>query len=93
MTNVHRHAESPCADIRLSVDSGRIYLEVQDRGRGIPSHVLENDSQSLASMGVGMRGMTERLRQLAGRLVVKSGDWGTLVRAEVPLERAPMEET
>lgn len=40
-----------------------------------------------------MRGMTERLRQLAGRLVVKSGDWGTLVRAEVPLERAPMEET
>jgi signal transduction histidine kinase len=83
LTNIHRHAESPTADIRLSAGSGEIRLEVEDQGRGFPTEILGGDQRPMARMGVGMRGMEERLRQLGGDLKVSSGDWGTRIVAEL----------
>src|SRR5262249_37576840 len=37
LINIHHHAESPTAVIRLRVDGHRLTLEVEDRGRGMPS--------------------------------------------------------
>jgi len=39
-------------------------------------------------MGVGFRGMRERLRQLGGTLNVNSSEEGTIVCATLPVERA-----
>jgi signal transduction histidine kinase len=87
LTNVHRHAESPSADIRLETISGVVQLEVEDQGRGFPAELLEDGHQPVAQLGVGMRGMEERLRQLGGKLTVESGDCGTRIRAELPYSR------
>ena len=90
LTNVHRHSGSPDATVRLSLANGSAILEVQDRGKGIPSPLLEQAGEDwMGSLGVGLRGMDERMRQLGGKLEVASTDHGTVVRAVVPAgERA-----
>jgi len=40
--------------------------------------------EQTASLGVGMRGMNERVRQLGGELKVSSGDKGMSIRAIIP---------
>jgi signal transduction histidine kinase len=61
---------------------GSTRLEISDHGRGIPTEVL----RSPAKLGVGIRGMTERVRLLGGELSVESDERGTTVRAELPSE-------
>jgi signal transduction histidine kinase len=41
----------------------------------------------MGSLGVGLRGMNERLRQLGGRLELSSTENGTTIRAVAPAER------
>jgi PAS domain S-box-containing protein len=85
LTNIQRHAESPDAIVRIQGGPSGIRLEVEDHGRGIRPELLGSNSVSgLANMGVGMRGMEERLRQLGGRLTIESERGRTTVRAELP---------
>jgi PAS domain S-box-containing protein len=77
LTNVHRHASSPWAAIRLKVQSNSVMLEIEDAGRGIA------DSPSL---GVGLAGMRERIRHIGGIFSVettKAG--GTRVRTTISI--------
>ena len=88
LTNVHRHSGSSIAVIRLEVDSERIRLQVIDHGRGIPPQKLsyrnENDT-----VGVGILGMRERLRQLHGRMEITSSEGqGTNVQVTIPLRES-----
>jgi len=85
LTNIHRHAASPTARIRLMVSANEVVLEVQDHGQGIPPELLADEEWSFSKMGVGLRGMQERLRQLGGRLNIRSGGQGTTVTASLPL--------
>ena len=85
LTNVHRHSGSPEASVRLALSNGNALLEIRDRGKGIPSLLLEQSGEDwMGSLGVGLRGMDERMRQLGGKLEVASTDHGTVVRAVVP---------
>jgi PAS domain S-box-containing protein len=85
LTNVHRHSGSSTATIRLSRGDGTAWLEVEDTGRGIPPMLLEQSSEDwMGSLGVGLRGMNERMRQLGGKLEVYSTDGRTVVVASVP---------
>jgi PAS domain S-box-containing protein len=85
LTNVHRHSGSPTAHVRLSASDGTAILEISDKGSGIPSQVLEEWGQSWQrAIGVGLRGMRERLTQLGGKLEISSSDLGTAVVAMVP---------
>jgi PAS domain S-box-containing protein len=87
LANIQRHSGSRDALVRIIAGSGSIGLEVEDHGRGIPPGLLtSNGEPSLENMGVGLRGMEERLRQLGGRVTVESRRGRTLVRAEVPVE-------
>ena len=86
LTNVHRHSASKTAHVRLVVEHHKALLEIKDLGQGIPSHVLELNSDSLATLGVGIRGMRERVRQLGGQLEIFSSPEGTTVRASIPLK-------
>jgi signal transduction histidine kinase len=83
LTNVHRHSGSPTACIRVRVQGGFLHLEIQDFGKGIPPSVLEASGQALGTVGVGLRGMNERVRQLGGTLAFSS-DCGTTVTASLP---------
>ena len=84
LTNVHRHSGSETADVRLSVADGFCALEIADQGVGIPEPFLEGPGKEACAFGVGLRGMSERVRQLGGRLEVVSNDKGTILRAIVP---------
>src|SRR5580704_12911765 len=67
LTNVHRHSGSQTAHVRLSASDGTAILEISDKGSGIPSQVLEEWGKSWQrAIGVGLRGMRERLTQLGG---------------------------
>jgi len=67
------------------MDERTVVLTVQDEGRGIPAELLDQFQNEVAgTMGVGLRGMKERMRQLGGKLEVASTPEGTLVTASVP---------
>ena len=86
LTNVHRHSESSTAHIRLFEEGGSAVLEVEDEGKGFPDALLDLDRDDLASsFGVGLRGMSERLRDLGGTIELKPAKKrGAIVRAVVP---------
>jgi signal transduction histidine kinase len=83
LTNIHRHSESPSAEVRLLKRDGELLIEINDQGKGLPSPVLEAVQDSCQTTGVGLRGMTERIRQLGGKLEVVSSSSGTTVRARL----------
>jgi PAS domain S-box-containing protein len=86
LTNVHRHSGSATAQVRLALEGQNIVLEIKDQGKGTKGSVLDLSGDSVCSLGVGLRGMYERMRQINGRLEFFSSDEGTTVRATAPLQ-------
>jgi signal transduction histidine kinase len=86
LTNVHRHAASSTASIRLTSTLHAVTLEVHDRGRGLRDDLkVRNAAMPPETLGVGIQGMRERIRQLGGTFEVSFTDAGTMVRVRVPL--------
>jgi len=86
LTNVHRHSGSQTAHVRLSINEDMAVLEIEDQGNGLGQEVLEQSEQDwMGAPGVGVRGMSERMRQLGGRLQLTSTENGATVSAMVPL--------
>lgn len=85
LINIHRHADSPSATIRLHGRGSDVLLEVEDRGRGMPSQPLAQPARGGGTLGVGVASMRERLQQLGGVLDIESSTRGTIVRARVPV--------
>jgi two-component system, NarL family, sensor kinase len=83
LTNIHRHSHSKTASIRMAVLEDTAVLEIRDQGVGIPPQKL--DSVARAS-GVGIAGMSERLRDLGGSLQISSDSDGTAVMVSIPLK-------
>jgi PAS domain S-box-containing protein len=89
LTNIHRHAESKTARIRIACDKGNVCVEVRDEGKGIsPERLTEIES---GGSGVGIAGIRERLRQFGGKIKIESDQTGTRVLATIPLAKfAPL---
>jgi PAS domain S-box-containing protein len=93
LTNVHRHSGSKIAHVRLLTSDGMGVLQIEDEGKGMPSDLLEQSGQDwMGALGVGLRGMTERLLQLGGRLEIVSKESGTVVSAFVPASESSSTE-
>jgi signal transduction histidine kinase len=88
LTNIHRHSGSPVAKIRLRHRDGEAFVEVEDKGKGMPPEKRDEIS-STGPVGVGIRGMRERLRQLGGTLDIRSSGNGTVVVGQLPEKRTP----
>jgi signal transduction histidine kinase len=86
LTNIHRHAKSPTARIRIAQEVACLKIQIEDEGEGISTENLAA-LRSSARTGVGVRGMRERLRQLGGTLHVESTSPGTRVTAILPTTR------
>lgn len=78
LTNVHRHAASPWAAIRMKVQSNSVMLEIEDAGRGIDAN--------RPPLGVGLAGMRERIRHIGGIFSVDTTNTGTRVRATIAIQ-------
>jgi signal transduction histidine kinase len=83
LTNVHRHSGASAASIRLTCDTDQLQLEVCDNGRGIPEERLRRFNTSVGT-GVGITGMRERVRELGGRLEIRSVKTGTTISVALP---------
>ena len=92
LTNVHRHSQSKTARIRFTVEADTAVLEVQDQGTGLPPELCHLNTAAMSKLGVGVRGMYERIRQLGGDLSITSNAEGTTVRASLPVQ-IPLEAT
>ena len=84
LTNVHRHSGSGSASLRLAKEDGHVRLEIKDSGKGIPLEKQQTLS-STGQLGVGFRGMRERISQLGGVLEIRSNGHGMVVSATLPL--------
>jgi signal transduction histidine kinase len=79
LTNIAKHAEASCAEIRLTVTGEAIQLTVSDDGKGVP------DSWQHKEGSFGLLGISERALALGGDMTVanrKSG--GARIRVSVP---------
>lgn len=91
LTNIHRHSGSPAARIRVREREGKVIVDIEDRGKGIPPSKLQ-EMAAAGTPGVGIRGMQERIRQLGGTLEISSGSGGTLVTVSLPITETPVED-
>jgi PAS domain S-box-containing protein len=79
LTNIFRHSGSDTASVQIETRSGIVRLEVADNGKGIPQNILATLNSSGGQLGVGIRGMRERVRQLGGWLQIRSHSAGTTI--------------
>jgi PAS domain S-box-containing protein len=84
LTNIHRHSGSSTATIKLARTPKEIKLEVRDEGKGMDEQ-LQSKIASRATIGVGFRGMQERVKLIGGKLVIQSSSHGTSVVVTFPI--------
>lgn len=78
--NIIRHSGAKEAKVELGMNANTLSLRVSDQGKG-----FDVDSRNPGA-GIGLIGMSERLRLIQGTLSVESEpNRGTLILAEVPI--------
>ena len=83
MTNCGKHADASRVSVVLKHNEGRVVAIVQDDGRGFDALAQ--------TAGLGLMGMTERVRGLQGYMSVASEPgYGTLITLELPVEADPV---
>lgn len=83
LTNIHRHANSKTAYIRVVRERAGVCIEVRDDGKGIsPERLAEIRS---GGCGVGIGGIRERLRRFHGEMKIESNSSGTTVSTIIPI--------
>lgn len=80
LTNVAKYAHASRVEVRVAAGGGRAVVEVADDGIGGAD----------PAQGTGLRGLSDRVAALDGRLEVESRPGsGTRLRAEIPCEVVP----
>ena len=80
LANVVKHSEANEAKLELESDAKGVSLRISDSGSGF------DPQNRINAMGLGLIGMSERLRLAGGKLTVNSEvGRGTEVFAEVPI--------
>jgi PAS domain S-box-containing protein len=88
LANVHRHADASRAQVHLRRLGDHLHVVVSDDGIGLKASGDAALGTRLPT-GVGIAGMTARMRQLGGSLHIRSKPNGTIVHAIVPIGAAP----
>jgi CheY-like chemotaxis protein len=63
-----------------------VHLEIVDHGKGVKAGTERSSFAGAPTLGVGIPGMRERIRQLGGQLEVEFSNEGTRVYATLPRE-------
>jgi PAS domain S-box-containing protein len=82
LTNVFRHSGAHNVWITLVQREAEIEVKVRDDGKGIVDGVVELRA---GSTGVGIGGMSERVKDLGGKLKLTNANPGTLVEVIIPI--------
>jgi signal transduction histidine kinase len=97
LNNVFRHSGARSTWIALRQQDGQLIVTVRDNGKGISASVLECRPDSI---GVGIGGMRQRVKEFGGDLRLENCNPGTLVEVSIPtgtrvqeVNAAPTEDT
>jgi signal transduction histidine kinase len=79
VNNVVKHSQASAAWLRLSLDSNKFVLEIEDDGRGVPPNAAEKGRN-------GLRNMRKRMQDIGGDFSISPRiERGTTVRLTAPL--------
>jgi len=80
--NIVRHSGASTVIIEGGLTSGRLWIEIEDDGRGFDPGSISPDDRTLR--GIGLIGMRERVEMLGGKLTIDSAPGeGTRVHVDV----------
>ncbi len=85
LTNVVKHARVVSARVVVEMRPRSILLTVEDRGSGFDAAAVLAGSDE--ERGFGVRAMRDRVQFFHGRFRLDSSPGGTVLEAEIPLER------
>jgi signal transduction histidine kinase len=86
INNVLRHSGASTVIVNLSNSGKIVSLEVRDNGMGMrPEQLTELDE--MGTIGVGIAGMRERVRQLKGKFTISAIASGTQVIVSLPINQ------
>jgi signal transduction histidine kinase len=86
LTNVFRHSQASKASVTLEKRENEIAAIVCDNGRGVSDHIAEFRE---GSIGVGIGGMRQRVKELGGELLLRNTHPGTTLEAVIPVLSRP----
>ena len=81
MNNALKHSGARNVSIRLSHIDGETSLEVKDDGKGLDDSVIELRP---GSVGIGLGGMRQRVKEFGGELQLQNTNPGTQVKITIP---------
>jgi signal transduction histidine kinase len=81
LTNVLRHSRAQKASVTLAQKEKSLLLLVQDDGKGVAEQTLQLQP---GSIGIGLGGMRERVREFGGELRILNANPGTIVEISIP---------
>jgi PAS domain S-box-containing protein len=81
LTNMFRHSGARNGCVSLIENNGRVAVTVRDDGKGIEERVIQLRPESV---GVGIGGMRQRVKELGGSLRLANANPGTIVEVVIP---------
>jgi signal transduction histidine kinase len=78
-SNVIRHAGATRVEVSTERRAGRVFLRIDDNGKGLAARTIEPNSA-----GMGLSGMAERLELMGGKLKLERLAGVTRLTAEIP---------
>ena len=84
LTNMYRHSGARHGRVSVSEKDGFIAVAVSDDGKGVEEQVAQLRPESI---GVGIGGMRQRVRELGGNLRLTNANPGTIVEVVIPSRR------
>jgi signal transduction histidine kinase len=81
LTNMFRHSGARNGCVSLIETNGRVAVTVRDDGKGIEERVIQLRPESV---GVGIGGMRQRVKELGGSLRLANANPGTIVEVVIP---------
>jgi signal transduction histidine kinase len=91
LTNVFRHSGATQAVVTIIMDKNEVIMNVRDNGKGVAGEISELRPESI---GIGIAGMKQRVKEFGGTFHLQNANPGALVRAVIPctLARVVSEE-
>ncbi len=89
LTNVFRHSAARKGWVTLVKSDTEVVVSVRDNGKGIPEEISELRPESI---GIGIGGMRQRVKEFGGELRLRNASPGTLVEVIIPIRPASVSQ-
>jgi len=83
LTNVFRHSGARKGWVTILKQDSQVVVTVRDDGKGISNHVAEFRPDSI---GIGIGGMRQRIKEFGGELRLRNSNPGTIVEVIIPIK-------